>query len=274
MKKSGIFIIPILIFAIITFLGNRLFASGAVSPTTLVLMAGAAFFVLMMIRPKAATRAATPDSALTLLGDFAKDAFAEDAKLSSKYQSALADYLNNMPKAAINKLEKLQSQCKTDADNYAVNVALGLAKTTVGDFEAAIKLYNKAVVLFPNTELAAAIGACQQRIGELKAARDSYEFALELDHNNIDARSSLATAYVADGKFYEAIDEARLTLEMDENHATALATCAICYGVLDNSLLYKSYTEKAVSNGYKEDKITSTVPALKKKYRKTLESMN
>lgn len=267
MKKSGIFIIPVLIFALVTILGNRLFASGAVSPTTLVIGASLLFFLLMMVRPKSKSTAA-PDKALTLLGDYAKDAFADDEKLAGKFQSAIADYTNNMPKAAINKLEKLQSQCKTGADTYAVSVAMGLAKTTVGDFEAAIKLYNKAVVIYPSTELACAIGGAQQRIGELRQARDSYEFALDLDPNNIDARSSLATAYVADGMFEDAITEARLALELDENHSSSLATCAICYGVLNDTLLYNSYKDKAVANGYKEDKITSTVPALKKKFKK------
>ena len=33
------------------------------------------------------------------------------------------------------------------------------------------------------------------------------------------------------------------------------------------------YTAKAVEAGYSEQKITTTVPALKKKYKKTLESM-
>lgn len=268
MKKNGLFIVPLLIFAIVMVLGNRMFASGAASPAVLVLISAGAFLLMLLIRPKTRPAAAAADSALTIMGDLAKDAFADDEKLANVFQSAVSDYLSSMPKSAINKLEKLQKQCKTDADTYAVCVAMGLAKTTLGDFEATIKLYNKAVVLYPTTELACAIGAAQQRIGELRQARDSYEFALELDPNNIDARSSLSTAYVADGMFEDAITEARLALELDENHASSLATCAICYGVLNDSLLYKSYTEKAVASGYKEEKITSTVPALKKKFKR------
>lgn len=268
MKKPFYFLIPILIFAVISFLGTRLFASGGMHPAVLVAIAAVAMLLMAAIRPKAGSGKAAPDAALTILGDFAKDAFDHDEKLASKFQSAVADYVGSMPKAAINKLEKLQPLCKTDADTYAVSVAMGLAKTTVGDFEAAIKLYNKAVVINPTTELAAAIGAAQQRIGELTQAMDSYAFALELDPDNVDARSSLATAYVADGDFEMAIEHAKLVLDRDENHASALATTAICYGVLNDPLLYKSYTEKAVANGYKEDKITSTVPALKKKFKR------
>lgn len=268
MKKTGLLIIPILIIGLFGIFGGRLLTSGIVSPTTLVIITVVAFGLMMLIRPKNQAGKASPDAALTLLGDYAKEAFADDEASSNKFSSAVSDYVNSMPKAAISKLEKLQPLCKTDADTYAVSVALGMAKTTTGEFDAAIKLYNQAVVIHPTTELAMAIGAAQQRIGELEQARDSYEFALDLDPNNIDARSALATAYVGDGMFEEAIDEARLALEMDEDHASALATCAICYGVLDDNLLCKSYTDKAVAAGYKADKISATIPALKKRFKR------
>lgn len=274
MKNPGIFLVPILIIGIFMLISNKLMASGAVNPTTMIIVAVVAFVLMLAIRPKKPASKANPDAAMTLLGDFAKDAFKDDQKLSNQFSSAVSDYVNGMPKAATSKLEKLQSLCKTDADTYAVSVALGLTKASTGDFEAAIKLYNKAVVLHPTTELAMTLGAAQQRIGELEQARDSYDFALDLDPNNIEALSAKATAYVGDGMFEEAITEARLALEMDENHASALATCAICYGVLDDNLLCKHYTDKAVDNGYKADKISATIPALKKKFKKTLESMN
>jgi tetratricopeptide (TPR) repeat protein len=224
--------------------------------------------LMMLFRPKQTKAKPMTEVLDKLLGDFAANAFSDDSKVSSAFRSALNDYSGNMPKSAINKLEKLQSQCQTDADTYAVSVALGVAKASIGNFEAAIKLYNKAVVIYPTTELAAAIGAAQQRMGELDQARDSYEFALELDPANIDARSALATAYVADGMFEQAIEEARLALEQNENHASSLATCAICYGILNETLLSKNYTDKAVANGYKAEKINSTITALKKKFKR------
>jgi hypothetical protein len=55
---------------------------------------------------------------------------------------------------------------------------------------------------------------------------------------------------------------------MDENHPSSLATCAICYGILDDMLLHKSYTDKAVDNGYSAVKISDTVTALKKKFKR------
>ncbi len=268
MKKSSLFIIPIVLVALFGIFGGRLLTSGLVNPAVMAGIAFVAFVGMLAIRPQKKPAGTAPDTALSILGDFAKDAFIRDEQLASKFASAVADYINGMPKSAISKLEKLQGQCETDNDTYAVSVVLGLAKSQGGDFDAAIKLYNKAVVLSPSTELAMTIGSCYQRIGELDKAIDSYEFALDLDPENIGARSAIATACVGDGRFEEGIDQALLALKIDENNASALATCAICYGVLDDNLLCKSYTAKAVANGYKEDKINATIPALKKKFKR------
>ena len=104
--------------------------------------------------------------------------------------------------------------------------------------------------------------------GELKKAIDSYEFALEMEPDNADARSCLATAYVAHGDFELAIEESQLVLDQDENNASALATIAICHGVLGDEDLRIGYTQQAVDNGYKEEKINSTIDALKKRFKK------
>ena len=274
MKKTGIFLIPLLIFAVISLLGTKLFAAGAISPAMLVLISAVAMVAMALIRPKAKTAAKfSPNVVQELLGDFSKDAFAEDPQNAAKFQSAVSDYIQSMPKAALNKLEKLQPLCKTDADHYAVTVAMGMAKAALSDFDGAIKLYNKAVVICPTSQLADAMGSLQQRVGELKKAIDSYEFALDLEPGNLQVRSKLATAHVADGDFDNAIEQAQQVLDLDERNASALATIAICHGVLGHDSLYQGYTAKAVEAGYKAEKITSTVPILKKKFRKTLESM-
>ena len=266
MKKPGIFLIPLLIFAVISLLGTRLFASGAISPAAMVAIFGGLMILMAFIRPKSSN--GTGEINLSLMGELAKDAFADDEKLRAKFDSAVADYVGNLPKSCLNKLAQLETQCKTDADTYAVAVMTGMAKSISGDFEAAAKLYNKAIVLCPTSDLAAAQGSSYQRIGELKKAIDAYEFALDLDPENLDARSALATAYVADGNFEMGIEASQLVLDQDENNASALATIAICHGVLGNSDLSEGYTEKAVANGYKRDKIAATIPALKKKFKR------
>lgn len=273
MNKPGIFVVPILVIGVIMLLMNKLMASGAVTPTTMIVIAAAAFLLTLLIRPKKTAGKAAPDSSLALLGDYSKEAFAHNKVLSKQFQSAVSDYIQGMPKAATGKLEKLRDQCASDVDVYAVSVALGMVKTTVGDFEGAIQLYNKAVIIHPTAELADAIGCAYQRIGELEKAMDSYEFALDLDPNAIAIRAKMATAYVGDGQFEAAIDQAQQVLDLQPDNASALATIAICHGVLDHTSLYEGYTAKAAEAGYSEQKITTTVPALKKKFKKTLESL-
>lgn len=273
MKKFGNLLIPIAVFLIVFIFFKQVFGSGPINP---LVMGGIIVVCLLgttLLRPKKKVSKSV-DSALSLLGDFGKEAFSYDEKLSAQFQSAVSDFLNSMPKAAAKKLEMLQTLCKTDADTYAVSVTLGMIKSYEDDHAAAIKLFNRAVVLHPTAQLAETIGSAQQRIGELVSAMDSYEFALDLDPEQIDIRAKLATACVGNGDFETAIDHAQLVLDRQADHASALATIAICHGVLSHSDLYSGYTAKAVEAGYSEQKITTTVTALQKKYKKTLESMN
>ena len=273
MKKLSNFLIPAAVLLIVFIAFKQFFGSGPINPLVMGGIIIACLVGTSLLRPKKKVSSSV-DTTFTLLGDFGKEAFSYDESLSVQFQSAVSDFLNSMPKSATKKLEKLQPLCKTDADTYAVSVALGMIKSYEDDYASAIKLFNRAVVLHPTAQLAETIASAQQRIGELEDAIDSYEFALDLDPEAVDIRAKLATAYVADAKFEDAITEARLVLEQDETHASALATCAICYGVLDNALLCKNYTDKAAANGYSAEKISTTITALKKKYKKTLESMN
>lgn len=264
MKKNFMFFIPVLIFLVFTVLANRMMASGALNPQMLIFVVPVVALVMMLVRPKKSEKKPVTDIFEKVMGDYAVNAFSDDSKLSKTFQTALNDYSGNMPKAAISKLTKLAPQCRTDEEKYAVAMASALCYEATQKYEEALREYNKAVVLHPTTELAHSIGALYQRIGELKKARDSYEFALELNPGNIEARSSMATAWVASRKYENALEHAMMALEMDENHASSLATAAICYGLTNENALYAEYTDKAEANGYNRKKIEDTVKALKK----------
>lgn len=274
MKKAGTFLVPILVFAVVAIFFKQVFGNGPMNPVVMIGIIVVCLTSTALLRPKKNNRSNSADKTFSLLGDFSKEAFSYDEKLSAQFQSAITDFMNSMPKAATKKLEALQPLCKTDADTYAVSVALGMIKCYDDDHAAAIKLFNRAVVLHPTAQLADAIASAHQRIGELEEAIDSYEFALDLDPDAIDIRAKLATAHVGNGAFLAAIDQAQLVLDRKEDHASALATVAICHGVLNHSELCSGYTAKAVDAGYSEDKINTTITVLKKKYKKTLESMN
>ena len=262
--KNGMFIIPLLIFMVVSMFGNRLIASGVLNAQTMIFVVPVIALILMVFRPKQKAAKPIGDVLDKVMGDFAVNAFSDDSKISSAFHSALKDYSGNMPKSAINKLTKLAPQCRTEEEKYAVAMASALAYVAVQKYDEAIREYNRAVVIHPTSELALSIGSLQQRMGELKKARESYDFALDLDPNNIEARSSMATAWVASRKYENALEHSLMVLELDENHPSALATTAICYGLTGETDLYHEYTDKAESNGYSRKKIEDTVKALKK----------
>lgn len=264
MKKFA-FVIPILIFLVFMFLTNKLLAAGAMSPTTMVIFMAVAMLVMFLVRPKNKQKT-KPISELEakIRGEFARNAFTGEDPLSTKFQSALKDYSGNMPKSALNKLQKLAPLCRNDQEKYAVAVATAQVQLSLGKPIDAVRQYTTALVLHPTPELALEQGSCYQRLGELSKARSAYTYALDLDENNLEAHSAIATTYVADREYEEALGVAQKVLEKNANHPSALATTAICYGLLNDPLLSKRYTDLAEEQGYSRKKITDTINALKK----------
>lgn len=256
---------PLIVFILVTVFGYKMVSAGTLSPIAFAAISGAIMIGMAFMRPKnAITSKQNPEAITNALGDFAKDAFTDDSTQSAAFRAACKDFLGNLPKAAVAKLEKLRGECRDDVERYAVAMVSALAYITQNKYESAILEYNRAVVINPTSDLALTIGSCQQRIGELRKARDSYEFALELDPENVKARSAMATAWVASRKFDKALEHAELALELDNTNSSALATAAICYGIMGDEEQYSYYLAKATHYGYSRQKIEDTVKALKK----------
>lgn len=264
MKKFA-FLFPVLIFLLFMTLGNRVLATGTVSPSTLVIIMAVGLGIMVFLKPK--TKSAKPSSDIEqkARGEFAKDAFADKPQLEAKFQAAIQDYNSNMPKAALAKLTKLAPLCTEEKEIYAVSMATGQVQMVLGKPIPAIREYTRALGLYPTVQGAIDLGSCHQRMGNLDKARDSYEFALDLDPENLEARAILATTYVADGDYETALEQAQMILDKNENHASALATAAICSGLTNDPVMCKHYTAKAVENGYSKKKIEETIAALKKR---------
>lgn len=262
MKKLAFFV-PVLFFAGAMFVGSKFMASG-MNPATMVLGMIVILVLVSVFRPKPKqTVKPAGDLESEIRGDFAKDAFAGDAQLNAKFQSALKDFSGNMPKSAYNKLLKLAPLCRNDQEKYAVAIATALVQMALGKYLDAARQYTTALVLHPSSDLAMKQGGCYQRMGELDRARSSYTYALDLDEGNLEAHSAIATTYVADRRYEDALGVALKVLEKNEAHASALATTAICYGLLDDPIMSKRYADLAEQQGYSRKKITETISALK-----------
>jgi len=265
--KILMMLIPVIMLLAFMKLSSGVLASGTVNP--LVLIGVSVFFLVLLLafRPKNKGAKHASDLEKKARGEFAKDAFADDAKLEAMFQAAMKDYNGNMPKAAMAKLTKLAGLCTGEKEIYAVAMATAQCHLTVGKPLPAIREYTKALTIYPTAEVAMDLGSCHQRLGNLDKARDSYEFAQDLDPDNLEARSRIATTYVADHEFQTALVHANMVLDKDEHHASALATAAICHGLLGDPILCKYYTDQAEEHGYSRKKIEETISTLKKRVK-------
>ena len=264
MKKVA-FLIPALIFTGSLLIGSKFMSSGETSPVTMILGMLGILVAVSLFRPKSKqTVKPSGDLETEIRGDFAKDAFLDDSNLNAKFKSALKDFSGNMPKAAYAKLLKLAPLCRNDQEKYAVTIAIAQVQMALGKFPDAARQYTTALVLHPSTELAMKQGSCYQRMGELDRARSAYTYALDLDESNLEAHSAIATTYVADRMYEKALGVALKVLEKNENHASSLATTAICYGLLEDDTMREHYTNLAEDNGYSRKKINETISALRK----------
>lgn len=266
--KFLMMLVPVIMLLVFMRLGSGVMASGSVSPMMLIGITAVFLVLLVLTRPK--KKAPKPASELEqkVRGEFAKDAFADNPKLGTMFQAAIKDYSGNMPKAAISKLTKLADQCSNDKERYAVAMATAQCQLIIGKPLPAIREYTTALNIHPSAEVAMELGSCHQRLGNLDKARDSYEYALDLEEGNLEAISRIATTYVADHDFHTALEYANQVIEADETHSSALATAAICHGLLGNSVMCTHYTNLAVENGYSQRKIEETIDTLKRRVKK------
>lgn len=267
MKKIGFLLVPVL-FMVFGFLVVPKLLSSGVSPISMTLLSAGLLAVVFLFRPKNSSSKPMEEITGEILDDFSRNAFAENEILNRKFIAALTDISKNMPKAAIAKLQKLAEECTEDSEKYAVARAAAMAYGQVQDYKGVIRECNKAIVLNPTAPLAYRIGDCHQRLGDLEKARDSYEFAMELDDANPQYPSSLGTVCVGDGDYDTAMDYAQDALDLDPDFPQALATLAICYGVKDDSFMQNHYLQLAVNNGYRREKIETTISTLKKREKR------
>ena len=265
--KILLMLVPVVFLLVFMRLSSGVLASGSVSPLALIGITTVFMILLIAMRPKSKGPKPVSDLEKKVRGDFAKDAFAGNEKLGALFQSAIKDYCSNMPKAALTKLTKLAAQCTDDKESYAVAMATAQCHLIIGKPLPAILEYTKALTIHPSAEVAMELGSCHQRLGNLDKARDSYEYALDLDEGNLEAKSRIATTYVADHKFETALEYANQIIDADETHSSALATAAICHGVLNNPVMCNFYTTQAVENGYSQRKIEETIHTLKKRIK-------
>ncbi len=195
-------------------------------------------------------------------GEFLRNAFAHDPKGAKKLYAAIADYNHDQPGAALDKLRALRQDCHSSDDIYAVTVFSALCYDDAGLRKEAAEEYKKALALRPSSALASNLGLCCDRMGDAEAAIAAYERAIALDGKNDRAYNNLSALYFRQEDYETALHFAQTALQYNDRMPQALSTCALCCGLLGRQEEYESYYRRAVSAGYSGDKIKNALRAL------------
>lgn len=190
-------------------------------------------------------------------------AFAGDAKLEKTFYNAIHHYNCNKPAAALAKLEKLRKECRQTADIRAVTVFMALCSEDMGLYEQAIRYYEAAVAMRPNSSLHSNMGLCYQHLGNMEAAEAQYRLAISLDPKNTFAYNNLSVAFFRQAEYEQSLEYAKKAIEISNNMPQALSTAAICCGLLGDEEAYQKYYRLAIANGYDGRRIKATVQRIK-----------
>ena len=136
---------------------------------------------------------------------------------------------------------------------------VGTVQFTLGRYEDARKAYEQAAQLAPaDFAMWANLGdACRWAPGQTMRATEAYEHAmsaartaLEVNPNNVRARSALALSLAYTGKGGDAQNEIRRALEIDPTNALVLYRAALISLLREDQDSAISWIERAVANGY------------------------
>ena len=194
--------------------------------------------------------------------EFLEGAFNDDKKLEKKLLDALEAYNQEKYAAALDILNKLQPQCMRSSDRYAVTVFQALCCHDMNLYQEAIRYYEAALLIRPNTKLASNQGMCYEKTGDYEAASKAYHRAAQLDPQNASAFNNMAQMCMRIGEYEYALKYATLAYERNQKLVPALNALAVCNYMLGNQKEYEHWYRQAVASGSDPSKIKAYIASL------------
>lgn len=147
---------------------------------------------------------------------------------------------------------------KQNDESYIAYHWLGLVATVTGNHSDALEHFNRAAEIKPYSEEPwMHIEMTYRRLGNLKAAREAAEKALEITNRKIEANaqdgialSRAAATYAIIGKPKEALNLLKRVLEVSPNDGLALYNCACTYAQIGKKKESLEFLQKAIAKGY------------------------
>ena len=194
--------------------------------------------------------------------EFIHNAFYDEPKLEKQFYSAVHDYNQGKPSAAVSKLEKLRKECQRTDDLYAVTVFTALCLDDMQLYEKSLTQYDAAIAIRRSSTLCSNRGLCLQRLGKYAEAEDSYQLAIQYDPKNEYAYNNLSALYFKEDDYESALEIAEKAIEINPKMRQALSTAAICSALIGDDDEYQQYYRQAVANGADGNAIKATIKAL------------
>lgn len=181
--------------------------------------------------------------------DFIQDPFPDDKRLQKKFYSAVDDYNRNKPADALKKLTQLRKNCQSSSELYAVTVFTALCYDEQRLCREAINHYEAALGIRENSTLQSNMGLMYDRLGDYDSALKAYQRAVLLDPKNATAHNNIAQQQMRLGEYEAALKSAETAHRLNQRLIPALNALAICHYMLGNQEEYQRYLRQAAAAG-------------------------
>ena len=125
----------------------------------------------------------------------------------------------------------------------------------MGLYEEAVKQYESAIAMRPNSSLCSNLGLAYYRLGDEESAEEAYQQAIRIDPRNAYAHNNYATLLFHQGEYEESLRSAEEAVAINATFKQALSTAALCCALIQDKEGYQNYYRRAVANGYDGQKI-------------------
>lgn len=190
------------------------------------------------------------------------NAFRSMPKEERRFYAALDDYQKGNNAAVVKKLTALSRGCRGSAEQYPIQLFMGLAFAEQGYHEEAVNAYTKALMTRPTATAASNLGNSYMNMGNFEKAMEYYKRSVEIDADYAPGYCNIAHLLIREAEYEEALPYALRAAELDRKLLPALSGKAICYYMLGRQKEYEQAYREAVTAGYDGTKLKNYIRKL------------
>ncbi len=175
----------------------------------------------------------------------------EDKKLRKKLVRALHCHKVGKYSKALEKLDSIIGQCKTENEKCSVRALTGMCYEDRGQYSEAAREYT-AVLETDGTKpsMLKRLACCKMETGQFLQAFESMKKVLELEGDNPQVYIDLANMFMVAERYPEAIEYANKSVELNDNYSEAYdILCRAYHEVGDRENCRRNYNFFRVHGG-------------------------